>query len=83
MEGNAILLGDIVMTDKLVTYNMEDQSIGWTDYNCSSSIKVRDEETGMVYEVGAHDITWAGSSRANVPVFVLLMFIIATKIVIH
>ncbi|KVI07478.1 Aspartic peptidase [Cynara cardunculus var. scolymus] len=47
---DVILLGDLVLTDKLVTYNMEDQTVGWTEYNCSSSIKVKDEETGMVYE---------------------------------
>ncbi|KAI3797697.1 hypothetical protein L1987_32960 [Smallanthus sonchifolius] len=47
------LLGDLVLSDKLVTYDMENQVIGWTDYDCSSSIKVKDEESGNVYEVGA------------------------------
>nr|GEY22245.1 aspartic proteinase-like protein 2 [Tanacetum cinerariifolium] len=28
------LLGDILLTDKLVTYNMEDHTIGWTEYDC-------------------------------------------------
>ncbi|KAL4578838.1 hypothetical protein LXL04_014969 [Taraxacum kok-saghyz] len=51
------LLGDLVLSDKLVTYDIENQVIGWTDYNCSSSIKVKDEETGNVYEVVARDLS--------------------------
>ncbi|KAJ0681536.1 putative nepenthesin [Helianthus annuus] len=84
-ESNAVLLGDLLLTDRLVTYNMEDQTIGWTDYDCSSSIRVKDEESGMVYEVGAHDISWtrSGAGRSNVSVFVLLVFIIATKLVMY
>ncbi|KAK9075136.1 hypothetical protein SSX86_003456 [Deinandra increscens subsp. villosa] len=81
---DVMLLGDVVLTDRLVTYNMEDQTIGWTDYDCSSSIKVRDEESGIVYEVGAHDISWkSGADRANVSVFVLLLSLIAAKVVMY
>lgn len=29
-----ILYADIVLKDRLVTYNMEDQTVGWTDYDC-------------------------------------------------
>ncbi|KAI3725330.1 hypothetical protein L1987_65116 [Smallanthus sonchifolius] len=53
------LLGDLVLSDKLVTYDMENQAIGWTDHDCSSSIKVNDEKSGNVYEVGAQDISSA------------------------
>lgn len=75
------LLGDLVLTDRLVTYNMEDQTIGWIDYSCSSSIKVKDEETGKVYHVGAHDITSKGV-RAHGCFFVWLMFIIIATIIV-
>lgn len=51
------LLGDLVLTDKLVTYDLEKKTIGWTDYNCSSSIKVKDEESGNVYSVSAHNLS--------------------------
>ncbi|KAL8234206.1 hypothetical protein R6Q59_020306 [Mikania micrantha] len=51
------LLGDLVLTDKLVTYDLEKKTIGWIDYNCSSSIKVKDEESGKEYLVGAHNIS--------------------------
>ncbi|KAH6757854.1 Eukaryotic aspartyl protease family protein [Perilla frutescens var. hirtella] len=60
------LLGDIVLSDKLVVYDLENQTIGWTQYNCSSSIRVRDEATGNVYAVASHDISSAFSlSKAN------------------
>ncbi|XP_051139999.1 aspartic proteinase 36-like [Andrographis paniculata] len=53
------LLGDMVLSDKLVLYDLENQTIGWTQHNCSSSIKVRDEATGNAYDVGAHNISSA------------------------
>ncbi|XP_022743763.1 aspartic proteinase-like protein 2 [Durio zibethinus] len=56
-----ILLGDLVLSNKLVIYDIENQTIGWTEYNCSSSIKVMDEQSGTVYSVSAHDIGSASS----------------------
>ncbi|CAA0841105.1 Eukaryotic aspartyl protease family protein [Striga hermonthica] len=36
------LLGDIVLSDKLVYYDLENQTIGWAQYNCESTpIKLR------------------------------------------
>ncbi|KAK8462160.1 hypothetical protein SEVIR_1G160600v4 [Setaria viridis] len=29
-----VLLGDLVLSNKLVVYDLENQVIGWTDYNC-------------------------------------------------
>ncbi|KAK1570827.1 hypothetical protein Q3G72_007629 [Acer saccharum] len=52
-----ILLGDLVLSGKLVVYDMENQTIGWTEYNCSSSIKIKDEKSRAVYSIGAHDIS--------------------------
>ncbi|KAJ4721550.1 Aspartic proteinase-like protein 2 [Melia azedarach] len=51
-----ILLGDLVLSNKLVIYDVENQTIGWTDYNCSSSITIRDEKSGADYTVGSHNI---------------------------
>ncbi|KAB1213419.1 Aspartic proteinase-like protein 2 [Morella rubra] len=31
---NLTLLGDLVLSNKLVLYDLENQSIGWTEYNC-------------------------------------------------
>ncbi|XP_071711739.1 aspartic proteinase 36-like isoform X2 [Rutidosis leptorrhynchoides] len=75
------LLGDIVLKDRLVTYNMEDQTIGWTEYDCSSSIQVKDEESGMVYKVGSHDMSLAGHTRGSF--FMWFWFIIVTKMVMY
>ncbi|OMO77934.1 Peptidase A1 [Corchorus capsularis] len=56
-----ILLGDLVLSNKLVVYDIENQTIGWTEYNCTSSIKVKDASSEAVYSVGAHDIGSASS----------------------
>ncbi|MED6107698.1 hypothetical protein PIB30_016529 [Stylosanthes scabra] len=58
---DTFLLGDLVLSNKLVMYDAENMEIGWTDYNCSSSIKVKDETTGAVYTVGAHNLSSASS----------------------
>ncbi|XP_070026766.1 aspartic proteinase 36 isoform X1 [Nicotiana tabacum] len=61
-DGNEIyLLGDLLLSNKLVLYDLEKQTIGWTQYDCSSSIKVKDETSGNVYTVGAHKISSASS----------------------
>ncbi|KAJ1279088.1 hypothetical protein BS78_04G128700 [Paspalum vaginatum] len=52
-----VLLGDLVLSNKLVVYDLENQVIGWTDYNCSSSIKIKDDKTDSVYTVDAHNIS--------------------------
>ncbi|XLR27299.1 hypothetical protein HN51_040556, partial [Arachis hypogaea] len=49
---NMTLLGDLVFSNKFVFYNFKSQVNGWTEYNCSSSIKVRDKRTGTVHLVG-------------------------------
>ncbi|XP_057515464.1 aspartic proteinase 36-like isoform X2 [Amaranthus tricolor] len=43
------ILGDIVLSSKVVFYDLVNQNIGWTNYNCSSSIKVKDSKSGTVY----------------------------------
>ncbi|XP_050138262.1 aspartic proteinase 36-like [Malus sylvestris] len=53
------LLGDLVLSNKLVIYDVENQMIGWTDYNCSSSIKVRNEKTGTIDTISAHNLSSA------------------------
>ncbi|CAO2820528.1 unnamed protein product [Amaranthus hypochondriacus] len=58
---NLTLLGDLVLSNKLVVYDLENMVIGWTDYNCSSSIQVKDEQTGTVHLVGPHFISFAST----------------------
>lgn len=56
---DVFLLGDLVLANKLVMYDLENQEIGWTDYNCSSSIKIKDDQSGAIYSVAAHDLSAA------------------------
>ncbi|KAI5648984.1 hypothetical protein M9H77_34989 [Catharanthus roseus] len=70
------LLGDVVLTNKLVMYDLENQTIGWAEYNCSSSIKVRDEKSGNVYTVGAHVLSSADSLNRGLFLRFLLFFAI-------
>lgn len=51
------LLGDMVLSSKLVLYDLENQTIGWTEYNCSSSVKVKDGQSGSEYLIGPHDLS--------------------------
>ncbi|KAJ6329318.1 hypothetical protein OIU77_010905 [Salix suchowensis] len=70
---NMTLLGDLVLSNKLVLYDLENQTIGWTEYNCSSSIEVQDERTGTVHLVGSHYINSAGSLNVQWAILLLLL----------
>ncbi|MCL7050807.1 hypothetical protein MKW94_006163, partial [Papaver nudicaule] len=64
---------DLALSDKLVVYDLENQVIGWTEYNCSSSIKMKDEQTGKIFDVASHDISSAsGLNVARLSLFFLL-----------
>ncbi|XP_027352062.1 aspartic proteinase-like protein 2 [Abrus precatorius] len=74
-----ILLGDLVLSNKLVMYDLENMVIGWGDYNCSSSIKVKDSSTGTVYTVGAHDLSSASTVLIG---RILTLFLLAIALLI-
>ncbi|GER28832.1 eukaryotic aspartyl protease family protein [Striga asiatica] len=69
------LLGDIVLSDKLVYYDLENQTIGWAQYNCSSSIRVKDGMTGSAYAVNAHDLSSSTLSPSKLNFVSSLLFI--------
>ncbi|XP_077250237.1 aspartic proteinase 36-like isoform X2 [Tasmannia lanceolata] len=72
------LLGDLVLSNKLVLYDLENQVIGWTEYNCSSTIKVKDEKTGALYSVGANNLKIRNSARSlEMGSFTFLVFLTA------
>lgn len=60
-DGSEItLLGDLALSNKLVVYDIENQAIGWTEYDCSSTIKLKYEESsGSAYTVASHNISSA------------------------
>ncbi|XP_020210584.1 aspartic proteinase-like protein 2 [Cajanus cajan] len=74
------LLGDLVLSNKLVLYDLENMAIGWTDYNCSSSIKVKDETTGVVHTVSAHNISGASTFFIG---RILTFFLLLTAMLIN
>ncbi|KAH7835369.1 hypothetical protein Vadar_025514 [Vaccinium darrowii] len=70
---NMTLLGDLVLSNKLVLYDLENQVIGWAEYNCSSSIQLKDESTGSVHLVGAHYLSPAWRLSSQWSIILLLM----------
>ncbi|KAK2413357.1 aspartic proteinase [Trifolium repens] len=77
---NMTLLGDLVLSNKLVFYDLENQVIGWTEYNCSSSIKVRDEKTGTVHLVGSHTISSSITLNTNLVTILFLLVLLLMSI---
>ncbi|KAG7543524.1 Xylanase inhibitor C-terminal [Arabidopsis thaliana x Arabidopsis arenosa] len=71
---DVILLGDLVLSNKLVVYDLENEVIGWADHNCSSSIKVKDG-SGAAYSLGAHNLISASSVMNGTLVTLLSMLI--------
>ncbi|KAF5948215.1 hypothetical protein HYC85_014172 [Camellia sinensis] len=59
------LLGDMVLSNKLVVYDLENQTIGWSEYNCSLGIKVKDEKSGNDYQIGAKELSSACSMNTG------------------
>ncbi|KAK9692220.1 hypothetical protein RND81_09G249500 [Saponaria officinalis] len=73
------ILGDLVLSSKLIYYDLENGTIGWAPYNCSSSIKVKDKVSGAVYTVGAHDLSSANSfitCRSLIFLYVLIYLLL-------
>ncbi|KAM3345127.1 aspartic proteinase 36 isoform X1 [Capsicum galapagoense] len=54
---NRTVFGDFVLSNKLFLYDLENQAIGWTEYNCSSSVALKDEVTGSIRLVGSHSLS--------------------------
>ncbi|KAI4299191.1 hypothetical protein L6164_032672 [Bauhinia variegata] len=43
-----IILGDDAFTNKFVVYDLDRQTIGWVKHDCTTSIKVKDRQSGSV-----------------------------------
>ncbi|KAM5585696.1 hypothetical protein ABKV19_004882 [Rosa sericea] len=73
-EDPDILLGDMTLSNKLVVYDLENQVLGWVDHNCSSSIKVKDDQSGSDYSVQYHNLASSDASNPRLLMsFVLLV----------
>ncbi|KAI3878165.1 hypothetical protein MKX03_029408 [Papaver bracteatum] len=47
-----IILGDLELNNKLVLYDLENQAVGVSEYDCSSAVGLKDEESGFIYQAG-------------------------------
>ncbi|KAF2601877.1 hypothetical protein F2Q70_00027190 [Brassica cretica] len=73
---DVILLGDLVLSNKLVVYDLDNEVIGWVDHNCSSSIKVKDG-SGAAYSLKADNLVQSASSVINGTLVTLLSILIS------
>ncbi|XP_074310686.1 aspartic proteinase 36-like [Silene latifolia] len=69
------ILGDIVLSNKLVYYDLENGTLGWTPYNCSSSIKVKDKDSAAGITVSAHNLSSANALVSSTSLFVVFVLI--------
>ncbi|XP_023748697.3 aspartic proteinase 36 [Lactuca sativa] len=72
-----IILGDLVLSNKLVLYDLENQKIGWIEYNCSTNITLKDEITGLVHLVGSHNISCSCNFNVHRAMVLLILLLIA------
>nr|CAB3484157.1 unnamed protein product [Digitaria exilis]CAB3486684.1 unnamed protein product [Digitaria exilis] len=76
-----VLMGDLVLSNKLVVYDLENQVIGWTDYNCSSSIKIKDDKTGATYTVNSHNISSGWRFHWHKSLVLLLVTVVSSYLI--
>ncbi|KAK3148036.1 hypothetical protein QOZ80_3BG0289810 [Eleusine coracana subsp. coracana] len=77
---DTLILGDLSLSDKLVIYDLERQVIGWTEYDCSSSIKLKDEQTGSTYDVHANRISSQGG-HCHVSVLLSMFLVLGSYLI--
>ncbi|KAL6976987.1 hypothetical protein U1Q18_025771 [Sarracenia purpurea var. burkii] len=70
------ILGDLALSNKLVLYDLENQTIGWTEYNCSSSIKMKDEQSSAVHLVGPNNLSSAHTLNTRLTLKLLFVLVI-------
>ncbi|KAI5071397.1 hypothetical protein GOP47_0013648 [Adiantum capillus-veneris] len=56
---NLNIIGDLVLKDRLVVYDLQRQQIGWTNYDCSTNVSVV-TSTGQVEQIFASSIPTSG-----------------------
>ncbi|KAI3846967.1 hypothetical protein MKX03_021074 [Papaver bracteatum] len=72
-----IVLGDLILSNRVLLYDLEKNSLGFAEQHCSSATVVTDEETGDAYLVNAkHHVMPSTSSSLNSE-WVLMLFLVA------
>ncbi|KAK8969598.1 Aspartic proteinase-like protein 2 [Platanthera guangdongensis] len=76
------ILGDLILKDKIVVYDLANQRIGWKSYNCSQSVNVS-TTSGKNEYVNSNQLDTSASSKYSklrlfsTEGFVLLVYILA------
>ncbi|KAI9153527.1 hypothetical protein LWI28_012708 [Acer negundo] len=73
-QGGVTILGDLVLKDKIVVYDLARQRLGWANYDCSSSVNVS-ITSGKDEYINAGQLSVSSSSR-DMMLFKLLPLII-------
>lgn len=81
-DGQGItILGDLVLKDKIIVYDLANQRIGWKSYDCSQSVNVS-TTSGKNEYVNSNQLDTSASSKYSklrpfsAEVFVLLVYIL-------
>ncbi|KAK8941047.1 Aspartic proteinase-like protein 2 [Platanthera zijinensis] len=82
-DGQGItILGDLILKDKIVVYDLANQRIGWKSYNCSQSVNVS-TTSGKNEYVNSNQLDTSASSKYSklrlfsTEGFILLVYILA------
>ncbi|XP_075524120.1 aspartic proteinase 36-like [Primulina tabacum] len=84
------ILGDIILQNKIVVYDLTHQKIGWMDYNCSSSVNVstingtyeliNEGQTGNNNGIGHNNSARHKLIQNSSTLFLISLFVILTII---
>ncbi|KAI3893761.1 hypothetical protein MKX03_027705 [Papaver bracteatum] len=65
LKSDLIILGDFVLANKLVVYDLENQVLGLSDYDCSSTIGLKDDVSGAVNQVAGSNSLSSSPAHHN------------------
>ncbi|KAL9252184.1 Aspartic proteinase 36-like protein [Drosera capensis] len=71
------ILGDLVLQDKIIVYDLEHQRVGWVNYDCASSVNVStNTSTGSNTNTYINTGQLSSSSSKNTPYITILSTIL-------
>ncbi|KAJ0623104.1 putative nepenthesin [Helianthus annuus] len=80
-ERDIIVLGELILLDNLFLYDLENQTVGWTEYNCSSSIALTDEASGLVNLVGFGSDSVSSAMSLIIHRFLIFLLLVSLPII--
>ncbi|KAK4773631.1 hypothetical protein SAY87_028650 [Trapa incisa] len=84
IQGGLSLIGDIVLKDKIIVYDLDKQRIGWKNYDCSRSVSVSTLKSGATVTVKAGPSNEVSTALRTLPekwtLWIVLACIICTSV---